>query len=105
MAFEKVCDLDDLWEGEMEAFDVKGKEILLVHADGGNVRAFPARCPHQDHPLVEGEFENGVLTCSAHLWQFDVLTGKGVNPTDCELVCLPVKIENETVFVDVDAAE
>ena len=28
--FTKVCDLDDLWEGEMEAYDVGEHEVLIV---------------------------------------------------------------------------
>ena len=36
MGFKKVCTLDDLWEGEMESFDVDGQEILLVCAEGGD---------------------------------------------------------------------
>ncbi|MET4806179.1 Rieske 2Fe-2S domain-containing protein [Limibacillus sp. MBR-115] len=103
--FHEVCKLDDLWEGEMEVFDVGGTEVLLVHADGGHVRAFPASCPHQDQPLIEGQFEDGILTCSAHLWQFDVMTGLGINPTDCKLLCIPVKVENGVIFVDIVTAE
>lgn len=32
MGFTKVCTVDDLWEGEMEAYTVNGQEILLVCA-------------------------------------------------------------------------
>lgn len=101
MAFEKVCNLDDLWEGEMEAFAVGGREIVVIHADGGVVRAIPASCPHQEHPLIEGELDGRTLTCNAHLWEFDVCTGKGINPDDAQLVNFAVKVENDEVFVDV----
>jgi len=101
MAFEKVCDLDDLWEGEMEAFSVGDTEIVVIHADGGVVRAIPASCPHQEHPLVEGELDGQTLTCNAHLWEFDVCTGKGVNPDDAQLVNFAVKVENGEVLIDV----
>ncbi len=101
MAFQRVCNLDDLWEGEMEAFEVDGQEIVLLHAEGGVVRAVPASCPHQEHPLVEGELDGCILTCNAHLWEFDVRTGKGVNPDDSVLVNFAVKVENEEVYVDV----
>ena len=48
MGYVKVCDLDDLWEGEMEVFDVGDKEILLVHLEGGKVVATQNICPHQN---------------------------------------------------------
>jgi len=97
--FKKVCDLDDVWEGEMDVFDVEGQEVLIVHADGGEVKAFDPVCPHQDHPLVEGEFNDCILTCSAHLWQFDVRSGEGVNPSGVALTAYPVKVENDEIFV------
>lgn len=101
MAFQRVCGLDDLWEGDMEEFEVDGVEVLVIHVEGGEIRAIPASCPHQDTPLVEGELEGKLLTCGAHLWQFDVITGKGVNPDDVELVQYPVKVEDDAIYVDV----
>ena len=102
MSFTKVCVLDDLWEGEMESFTVNGQELLLVCADGGVVKAFQGICPHQDIPLIEGKFDGKTVICRAHLWQFDAGTGKGINPSDCELAEYPVKIEGDDVFVDTE---
>lgn len=105
MAFEKVCNLDDLWEGEMDSFEIGGKEILVVCAEGGVVKAFQGICPHQDIPLVEGQFDGKVVTCRAHLWQFDANTGEGVNPKDCALAEFPVQINGDDVLVDVEGIE
>lgn len=100
MAFEKVCKLDDLWEGEMESFQVNGQEVLLVSLDGGDIRAYQGLCPHQDILLVEGQFDGKVLICRAHQWVFDARTGAGINPDDCRLAEYPVKIEDEDVLVN-----
>jgi toluene monooxygenase system ferredoxin subunit len=108
MEFHAVCSLDDLWEGEMEVFGIGDREVLLVHAPGGEIRAFDPICPHQEHPLIEGEFEDCILTCSAHLWQFDVISGDGINPTGVALQRYPVKVDGDTVMVSlppVDAAQ
>lgn len=102
MAFERLCLLDDVWEGEMQVFELGGKEILVINAEGGVVRAVEARCPHQDHPLSEGSLQGRILTCSAHLWQFDVESGVGVNPTGCKLKNYPIKVVDGEVLVDVD---
>lgn len=102
MSFTKVCSLDDLWEGEMEAFTVNQQEILLVCAEGGEVKAFQGICPHQDIPLVDGKFDGTKIICRAHLWQFDACTGKGINPDDCALAEYPVRIEGEDVLVSTD---
>jgi toluene monooxygenase system ferredoxin subunit len=57
MAFEKVCTLDDLGEGEMESFQVNGQEVLLLSMEGGDIRAYQGICPHLDILLVEGQFD------------------------------------------------
>jgi toluene monooxygenase system ferredoxin subunit len=105
MAFTKVCTLDDVWQGEMEAFEVDGTEVLLVHIKDGDIHAVQATCPHQEVDLVEGELEGNVLTCCMHLWEFDVASGKGVNPTHVELAKYPVKIDGDDVLVDVAGIE
>lgn len=102
MSFKKVCTLDDLWEGEMESFDVDGQEILLVCAEGGDIKAFQGICPHQDIPLIDGTFDGKKLVCKAHLWQFDACTGKGINPADCALAEYPVKVDGEDVLVETE---
>jgi toluene monooxygenase system ferredoxin subunit len=105
MCFKKVCTLDELWEGEMESFNVDGQEILLVCAEGGAIKAFQGICPHQDIPLVEGKFDGKKVICRAHLWQFDATTGKGINPDDCALAEYPVKVDGEDVLVATEGVE
>lgn len=105
MAFQKVCNFDDLWEGEMEMYVVDGHEVLVIHADGGLVRAVQGICPHQEIPLVEGALQGHSLTCRAHLWQFDIESGLSVNPTGCHLAQYPVKVEDDVVYVDVEGVE
>lgn len=102
MSFTKVCSLDDLWEGEMELYDVDGHEVLIIHGDGGYVRAVQGICPHQEIPLVEGTLQGKTLTCRAHLWQFDVEVGEGINPTGCKLAIYPSEIRDDDIYVDVE---
>ena len=106
MAMEKICTVEDVWEGEMDAFEVTdGREVLVACLDGGDWRAFQAICPHQETALVEGTLEGTTLTCRAHLWQFDLVTGRGVNPSDSRLADYPVEVDGEDVLVDVAGIE
>ena len=105
MAFKKACTLDDILEGEIETFVVEGTEVLLVHVKGEGICAVQAQCPHQEIDLVEGDLDGRVLTCMMHLWEFDVVAGKGVNPAHAEIAQYPVKIEGEDVLVNVEGIE
>ena len=105
MTFKKVCSLDDLWEGDMESFEVDGQDILLVCAEGGEIKAFQGICPHQDIALAEGKFDGKKVICRAHLWQFDASSGKGINPDDCALASYPIRVEGEDVLVSTEGVE
>ncbi len=105
MAFQKVCTLDDVWEGEINEVRVQEHVIVLVGLEGGDVRAFQGKCPHQDIPLCEGSFDGQVLMCRAHQWTFDARSGKGINPGDCQLAPYPVKLDGDDVLVDVEGIQ
>jgi toluene monooxygenase system ferredoxin subunit len=103
VAFHKVAILDDLWSGEMAAVSVEGQCILLVNIDD-TIRAYADACPHKRTRLSEGSLQGCMLTCATHQWQFDVLTGKGINPATACLEEFPVRIENGDILVDLAAA-
>ncbi|TAM12857.1 MAG: 2Fe-2S ferredoxin [Nevskiaceae bacterium] len=105
MAFEKLCELDDLWEGEMESFEIRGVEILVVWPTDGEIIAYQGLCPHQDIPLAEGKFDGKTLICRAHSWTFDGCSGVGINPSDCCLARYPIKVVGNDVLVDIDGVK
>jgi len=98
ITYHEVCALDDLWIGDMDAFSIGGRPVLLVNAEGV-FKAYANICPHQDIPLVEGKLEGCVLTCRAHHWQFDVTSGLSINPANQRLMEYPVRISGEMVEV------
>ncbi|MFM2076756.1 MAG: benzene/toluene monooxygenase ferredoxin subunit [Actinomycetota bacterium] len=100
VTYTRLCSLDDLWEGEMEAFEIDGHEVLVMCVEGGGVRAYQGTCPHQDIALVEGSFDGRLLVCRAHQWVFDATTGHGVNPDNCRLAEYPVRVDGDEVLVD-----
>lgn len=104
MAFERVCAAADLGDGDMAAFFVEGVEVLVVRDRDGAVRAMDGICPHEDFPLVHGDFDGSVLTCANHLWCFDATTGRGINPPTCQLEQYAVKVDGEAILVDPDAS-
>jgi len=94
-----VANLDDLWEGEMTDVQVDDEHILVVRLDGDDIRVYQGHCPHQMIPLANGKLDGHILTCVAHLWQFNLATGKGVNPEGCHLYRYQCKVQDKTIFV------
>jgi len=100
MAFVRVIASDDLWDGEMQSCRVAGVRVLLLRL-GETVRAYEDRCAHLGVPLSEGTLRGSVLTCSAHQYEYDALTGCGINPCTVKLVEFPLRIEDGAICVDV----
>jgi toluene monooxygenase system ferredoxin subunit len=97
-SYLRLVAADALWDGEMESYDADGVEILLVRVDGGYL-AYAGGCPHQSQPLIDGDLDGTTLTCGAHLWEFDVRTGRGINPQGSCLTRHDVRIVDGEVFV------
>jgi toluene monooxygenase system ferredoxin subunit len=96
-----TINLDDLWEGDMTAVSVDGESVLLVNVDG-SVRAYANQCPHQASALDQGDLDGETLTCATHLWEFNALTGRGINPNDAALKSYGCQIGDDgTIYVDI----
>ena len=102
MPFEPIIADAELWDGDMTAHRVDGRDLLLVRHNGV-VYAYENRCAHLGVALSEGRLDGYVLTCRAHHWKYDVRSGSGVNPATACLRRFAVKIEDGKVFVDVHA--
>jgi toluene monooxygenase system ferredoxin subunit len=99
--FKTVMTLDELWDGDMHPCVVDGQNVLLIRV-GDRVFAYADRCAHLGLPLSDGYLHNCKLTCAGHHFEFDVCTGRGINPKTRHLVAFAVRIENGDVLVDVD---
>lgn len=102
MSFERVMAAEDLWDGEIAGVVVRGTRVLLTNVEGA-VRAYADRCAHKGVELSRGVLAGRVLTCWAHGWQYDLVTGEGVNPCGMFLVKYPAMVDGGQIWVDVDA--
>lgn len=97
----ELAGTDEFWDGEMDAFDVGDREVLIVKLDG-RFHAYDGICPHQSFSLVDGRLDGTTLTCSAHEWQFDADTGLGINPANECLVRHDIQIIDGRIHVSPD---
>lgn len=75
MRLERLCNIADLEERRPVRFKAGGHNLCVVLSEG-KVVAFENRCPHTGARLDEGRVRRNVLTCPAHLAQFDLVTGE-----------------------------
>ena len=102
MAFQRVCAVDEIGDSGMAAFFLDS-EVLVLRDGSGCVHAIDGTCPHEDFPLVHGDFDGTVVTCVNHQWCFDATTGKGINPPGARLTRFELKVDGDDVYVDPDA--
>jgi nitrite reductase/ring-hydroxylating ferredoxin subunit len=72
--FEVVAGADDLKEGEMRAFDVRGTQIAVANV-AGTFYAFGDTCTHRQCSLAKGDLEETTVICPCHGSEFDVTSG------------------------------
>ncbi|HZP14477.1 MAG TPA: Rieske 2Fe-2S domain-containing protein [Nocardioides sp.] len=101
-----MCAADEVLAEEIrECLLSDGTKAIAVRDSDGNVKVFQGMCPHQRRALAEGDLYDDVLTCSAHMWSFDVRTGEGAHGTEAHIAQYPTKIEDGQVLVDPSLVE
>ena len=97
MSWKKICVATEVPENSLGKFEVDGFEIMIANY-GEGYRAFPPRCPHMEEPLCEsGMLFDGLLTCSKHLWQWNMQTGETIGIAEKELLFYEVKQEGDEI--------
>jgi nitrite reductase/ring-hydroxylating ferredoxin subunit len=73
--WHRVLDAEALEQATPIAIELQGREICVVRLQQ-DIHAFDDACPHRQWPLHLGHLKNGILTCRAHTWEWDVRTGE-----------------------------
>lgn len=105
-SWQPVIDFDDVIEGGINKAEMDGRKLILLLAEG-ELFVYEDACPHEGHPLSLGELEGEVLTCTKHLWEFDVRTGKHVSRIHrpkCDLRSFRARVVDGMVQVELPEA-
>lgn len=101
MTWKRVCAVEEVAANTAKIFDIERIKILIVNY-GTGFRALPPVCPHMEEPLVEsGIIGNCVLTCSKHLWAWNLNTLEMIGETEKPLKLYETKESDGSLFVDV----
>jgi len=98
----KVCSAADVAKGSMKKVTVAGISVMIANL-GNCWRAFLPMCPHMAEPLAEsGVLENGMLTCTKHIWKWNLRTGEMAGTAEKPILNYDVKEEGGEIFVSAD---
>ena len=112
--YVEVCSSEDIPDGGMKAFPVKGREVLIAKA-ANKIYAASDICPHMKARLSRGTLEGTTVTCPRHGSRFDLKDGHVVQWTNLSGITLtigklfrsprpleiyPVKVEGGKVHIE-----
>jgi toluene monooxygenase system ferredoxin subunit len=99
---KRLCSADDIPENGLKKLEVDGVTVLAAKVDG-TVFAYPPLCPHMAEPLeISGVCDGGMLTCTKHLWQWDMRTGAEAGMAEKPLLLYKVTREGNEVWIEID---
>jgi len=102
MTWKRICEAAEVAENAVKQFDVDGISLVVVNY-GEGFRAIPPICPHMEEPLAEsGVVARCVLTCTKHLWAWDLRTLEKQGETERQLKTYEIRQENGVLLANVE---
>ena len=100
--WQRVCSISELPAGTLKRVETSGIALIVTNL-GDCIRAFPPTCPHLAEPLVDsGLLKDGVLTCTKHLWQWDLRTGEMRGAAEQPVQMYDAVLNDQDVMVRVE---
>jgi toluene monooxygenase system ferredoxin subunit len=100
LGWQRLCSADEVSSGSLTGVDIQGVRVLVTRTDGEFV-AFPPLCPHMAEPLENsGVCDEGTLTCTKHVWQWDLRTGALMGEAEKPLLYYPVRLEGNDLWIE-----
>lgn len=101
MPWTKACAKDDIEEEDLIRFDYNGRTYAIYRSPDDEFFCTDGLCTHEAVHLADGLVMDYVVECPKHNGQFDYRTGEAMRAPVCKnLGTYPVKLEDETVLVD-----
>lgn len=102
MTWKLIPGATTLDDGDLREFDADGVRILLIRR-GAEFFAFPPLCPHQEEELeISGICDGDILTCSKHLWQWNIRTGEEMGEAERPLLKYRTRLDDGEVQIFIE---
>jgi toluene monooxygenase system ferredoxin subunit len=100
--WHRACSFSELTEGKLQRVTVAGVDVIVTNL-GDCIRAFPPSCPHLAEPLVDsGLLKDGLLTCTKHLWQWDLRSGEMKGAAERPVKMYEASVSGDDVMIQVE---
>ena len=96
----KATTLDQIIENRILAVRVNNHDVIL-YKQCDNISCYRNSCSHLGFALDKGKVEKGIITCSAHEFQYDLKTGECLTVPDISLQSYEVKVKYNNVYIKV----
>jgi len=102
MSWKYLCDVSDVPSNSLKLVDADGIRIVVANY-GEGFRTMPPICPHMEEPLDEsGVIASCVLTCTKHLWAWDLRNLDLIGETEKELKTYEVRQDGSRLLAFVE---
>lgn len=103
MSWTRICKTTDVAPNSVKKIWIAGGIPVLVVNYGAGFRVVPPVCPHMEEPLAESAIvASCVLTCTKHLWAWNLMTLEKQGETEKPLKLYEVKEEDGELMAFVD---
>jgi nitrite reductase/ring-hydroxylating ferredoxin subunit len=97
--FVVVDKADDLEEGGMRVFGIRGSSVAVAYVDGA-FHAFNDTCTHMRCSLAKGDLVKTTVICPCHGYEFDVRSGAVLQgPTWEPVETYEVRVEGDNLEI------
>jgi len=97
--YTRIGNVSDFPTGTLRTVIVSEDSILVANVNG-KLYAMSNSCTHRGAPLNDGELDHDVVICPWHGGQFNVATGKAINPPPMkDLLVFEILIKGSDVLL------
>jgi 3-phenylpropionate/trans-cinnamate dioxygenase ferredoxin subunit len=98
----EACATDDIEEEDVVPFQHNGVDYAIYRSPGDEFYATAGHCTHEKQLMCDGLVMGSIIECPKHNGRFDYRTGEAQGaPVLVNIRTYPVKVENDTVYIDV----
>lgn len=99
-----VCAADDIEEEDVYGFKQGDRRFAVYRLEGDRYYATDGLCTHEKVPLSRGLVIDDIIECPMHQGRFHIPSGKAKSAPACiDLKTYPVKVEEGTVYIQIEA--